>query len=164
MYCSNCGKELKENSNFCANCGAKQISIGDSKSSGVKVSDNINEPIELAKKEVKESAIAGYVVAGLSGILAVISIATGTIIAGMSGLALVDAIIFAALAYGVSKYNRSCAVAILALYALEEVYNFSTIPINSFADLVSRSILPIIFLILFSRGIVGSFEYHKLSK
>ncbi len=76
MFCSNCGKEISEDTAFCSNCGAKQ-----KKETAEPVNaPNINVPVanQTDKPRKKGGLTAGWIMAVLGGLSVFGAIANGT--------------------------------------------------------------------------------------
>lgn len=54
MYCANCGKEIKNNSNFCCYCGAKQSVLSESLANNTSVSRNTDSETSVPSNTVAE--------------------------------------------------------------------------------------------------------------
>ena len=97
------------------------------------------------------------VVAGLTTLLAVISIAGGGSFMGIGAWSLVDAAFFGVVAWRIWCGSRLFAVIGLSLYALEVLYNVVTHP-------PGIGILPVIIMLALINGVRGTFGLHKFEE
>jgi hypothetical protein len=94
------------------------------------------------------------VVAGLTTLLAVVSIAGGGSFMGIGPWSLIDAALFGVVAWRIWCGSRWFAVAGLSLYALEVVYSVATHP-------PGVGILTVIIMLALINGVRGTFGLHK---
>jgi hypothetical protein len=94
------------------------------------------------------------VVAGLTAILAFISMSSGTSVMGINQWSLIDATLFAVVAWRVWCGSRPWAVAGLSLYCLGIAYNVVSHP-------PGVGILTIIILLALINGVRGTFGLHR---
>jgi len=94
------------------------------------------------------------VVAGLTTILAVISMVSSVSLLGIGPWSLVDAALFGVVAWRIWCGSRAFAVAGLSLYCLEVLYGVVTHP-------PGVGILTIIILLALINGVRGTFGLHK---
>jgi hypothetical protein len=110
-----------------------------------------------AEDATKLAVGASYFVSVVSGVLAVISIATRQPVFGVDGWALVDAALFAVIGWRISRLSRAWTVVGLCLYVMEVVGSFS-----------SRSagfgVLSLIFVLGYINAVRGVFAYHRFVK
>ncbi len=92
-------------------------------------------------------------VAGLTTLLAVIGMFTGPVM-GITASALVDAALFGVVAWRVWNGSRGWAIAGLALYSLEIIYNVVNHP-------PGVGILTILVVLALVNGVRGTFSLHK---
>ena len=97
------------------------------------------------------------VVAGITTLLAVISMAGGGSVMGISAWSLVDAALFGVVAWRIWCGSRWFAVAGLSLYALEVLYSVVTRP-------PGVGILTIIIMLALINGVRGTFGLHKFEE
>jgi hypothetical protein len=97
------------------------------------------------------------VVAGLTTLLAVISIFGGVSVMGIRAWSLVDAALFGIVAWRIWCGSRAFAVAGLSLYALEVLYGVVTHP-------PGVGILTIIIMLALINGVRGTFGLHKFEE
>jgi hypothetical protein len=96
-------------------------------------------------------------VAGLTTLLAIISIFSSVSLLGINAYSLVDAALFGVVAWRVWCGSRGWAIAGLALYGLEVVYAVVTHP-------PGVGILTIIVLLALINGVRGTFALHKYTQ
>jgi hypothetical protein len=97
------------------------------------------------------------VVAGLTTLLAVISLVSGSSVMGINAFSLVDAALFGVVAWQTWRGSRGFAVAGLSLYSLEILYNVVNHP-------PGIGILSVIILLALINGVRGTFGLHKFEQ
>ena len=113
--------------------------------------------VEIAKK-IKNAWVAGLISSGITLVLILIVVLGGPSIGGIDAWSLADCAVFLGLTYGVYRKSRACAVLLLALYAAEKIFGWSTTG--------SLKGLPVALVIMWfmAQGIVGTFQYHRLQR
>lgn len=117
----------------------------------------IEPSAEIAKK-IKGAWIAGCVSAGITLLFVLISLGAGSAIMGINGWAFVDIGIILGLAYGVYRKSRTCAVLLFLFFLLEKIAMLAS------AKSVGSVPIALIFIYLYGRGMVGTFQYHRERK
>jgi hypothetical protein len=112
------------------------------------------DSLDAAKEAAKQGAIAAALVAGITAIVAILSL-FGLEITSL--WALVDAALFALIAFGIYKLSRVAAVLGLLLYLWEQI---SQILITGKTNII----LVVLFTLYFIHAIRGTFAYHKLKE
>lgn len=102
-----------------------------------------------ARTAAQQASWVCFIVAGLTTIL--------TLVGYLRAEALLDAILFAAAGVGIRRLSRVAAVAGLALYVLEQVYNLTAMK-------RPPGIVAIIVTFLLISAVRGSFAYHRLRR
>jgi hypothetical protein len=97
------------------------------------------------------------VVAGITTLLAVVSIAGGVRFMGIGASALVDSALFGVVAWRVWCGSREFAIGGLSLYALEVLYNVVKHP-------PGVGILTVIIMLALINGVRGTFGLHKFEE
>jgi hypothetical protein len=97
------------------------------------------------------------VVAGLTAILAIVSMVGGVSIMGIRSLSLIDAALFAIVAWQTWRGSRAFAVAGLSLYSVGVLYNIVTHP-------PGVGVLTIIIMLALINGVRGTFGLHKFEE
>jgi hypothetical protein len=97
------------------------------------------------------------VVAGVTTLLAAVSIFGGVSVMGIRAWSLVDAAMFGVVAWQVWRGSRAFAVAGLSLYGLEVLYGVVTHP-------PGIGILTIIIMLALINGVRGTFGLHKFEE
>jgi hypothetical protein len=113
--------------------------------------------VDVAKQSCKHAAVAAFIVAGITGIVAAIAVAGTVVIPGIDAWAFVDAGVFALLGFFVMRCSRIAAVITLLVFVVERLMMLAS---GGIAGLPVALIL-IVYLI---GGVRGSFAYHRLSK
>ena len=93
-------------------------------------------------------------VAGLTALLAVISMTSGVSVMGVNSWSLIDAALFAVVAWRTWCGSRAWAVAGLGIYCLGVLYRVATNP-------PGIGILTIIIILALINGVRGTFGLHK---
>ena len=107
-----------------------------------------------AEDATKAAVGISYFVAGLTTLLAVLSLVYAKPIFGASGSSLVDAILFFLVAWRMRKLSRAWTIIGLVLYILEAVYAIGTRG-------GGIGVLTIVFIIAYVNAVRGVFAYHK---
>ena len=116
------------------------------------------EPSAETARKIKGAWMAGLVSAGITLLFVLISLGSGSAIMGINAWAFVDIGIFLGLAYGVYRRSRTCAVLLFLFFLLEKVAMFAS------ARSMGSVPIAIIFIYLYGRGMVGTFQYHRERK
>ena len=112
---------------------------------------------DSAADATRTAVVVSYVIAGLTALLAILSVATRKSIFGLNGYSLVDAGLFAIAGWRISKLSRAWAVVALALYLIETVASIST---RGFGF----GVVTIIFILAYINAIRGTFAYHRYAQ
>ena len=113
----------------------------------------LESPPEIAKK-IKGAWITGLVSAGMTLVFVGLAM-MGKSMLGVDAWALVDVALMAGLSYGVYRKSRTCAILLLALFALNKVLMYME------SSAVSGLLLTLLFFYFFIQGVVGTFQYHR---
>lgn len=116
------------------------------------------EPSAEVARKIKGAWIAGLVSAGITLLFILIAVGSGTVIMGINAWAFVDIGIILGLAYGVYRRSRTCAVSLFAFFLVEKIATFAT------ANSVGSVPIALVFIYLYGRGMVGTFQYHRERK
>ncbi|GLQ88256.1 hypothetical protein [Dyella flagellata] len=114
--------------------------------------------VEQAVQASNMGASAAIIIAAVNAIVATISIVKHTNIVGVNGAGYVDATLFALCAWGIYRRSKLAAIAGLALFATEKVYQFATQP----KALLGLGLALCLMLFLIS-GVRGTFGYHRFT-
>src|SRR5215472_6316111 len=107
---------------------------------------------ETAQDVARRGAWVAVFVAGLTALLALLSLGLRIVILGVTPMALLDAVIFAVAGWRIYKMSRAWAVTGMVLYLLEVVYALTQ---GRF------SVLAVVFLFAFLNAIRGTFAFHR---
>lgn len=111
-------------------------------------------------KSATDASDQGYaislIMAGCTGLLAVVSIFTGKPIIGVDAWSLVDAAIFAFIAWRIRKRSRVFAVVGLLFFILEKFVQFSGAEPATGAVVIAA-----FFLMAYIAGVRGTFAVHR---
>jgi len=116
------------------------------------------EDVNTAETAVRGGIGASAIIAAVTGIAAILSIAYRKPILGLDGWALVDAALFAFAAWRIHKMSRTWAIVGLSLYLLEVADRFASRPGGAVG------VLTIIFILAFISAIRGTFAFHRYRK
>ena len=110
---------------------------------------------ETAQDVARRGAWVALIVASLTGLLSLLSLALQTVILGIPPAALLDAVIFALVGWRIFKMSRAWAVTGMVLYLAETAYGFSRGRIG---------VIAVVFLFAFLNAIRGTFAFHRYSQ
>ena len=127
-------------------------------SASLELPDTEIEPSAEIAKKIKGAWVAGLVSAGITLLFVLISLGSGSAIMGINAWAFVDIGIFLGLAYGVYRKSRTCAVLLFLFFLLEKIAMLAG------SKSVGSVPIALIFLYLYGRGMVGTFQYHRERK
>ena len=113
----------------------------------------LETPPKIAMK-IKGAWITGLVSAGIT-LLFVGFAMMGKSMLGVDAWALIDVALMAGLSYGVYRKSRTCAILLLALFALNKVLMYME------SRAVSGLLLTVLFFYFFIQGVVGTFQFHR---
>jgi len=113
-------------------------------------------PEDVAKK-IKAGWIAGAVSAGITLAIVLISI-SGTTIMGIDTWSLIDVAVMAGLSFGVYRKSRTCAILLLALFALNKILMWKE------SGSLAGWPMALAFFACFIMGVQGTFQYHSWKK
>ena len=95
--------------------------------------------------------------AGVTSLLATLSLAGITVLNGIDASSYVDALLFALIAWRIHHRSRVAAVAGLALYVFERVYAW----VNGIPQ---GSVMVVVLTLMFIHSIRGTYAYHRLTQ
>jgi hypothetical protein len=98
-----------------------------------------------------------YLIAAVTGLIAILSIAYRKPILGLNAWALVDAGLFAVIGWRIGRLSRAWTVAGLALYILEVGSSFGERGLGI-------SVVAILFILAYINAVRGVFAYHRFAK
>ena len=110
---------------------------------------------DTAQDVARRGAWVALIVAGLTALLALLSLTLQTVIFGIPPAALLDAVIFAVVGWRIFKMSRAWAVAGMVLYLVETAFGLSRGRFGAIA---------VIFLFAFVNAIRGTFAFHRFSQ
>ena len=119
---------------------------------------SITNPTEAAAASA-QGYVAALIVAGITAVIAAIAVGTGSDIASINAWSFVDSLLLGIIAWRIKKGSRVFALAGLALFIVEKVYQFS--------DPGGRSvgaIMAVFLLLFFISGVRGNFALHKFKQ
>ena len=114
---------------------------------------DLDVPPKIAMK-IKVAWIAGLISAGITLVFVGMAL-MGKPVLGVDAWALVDVALMAGLSFGVFRKSRTCAILLLALFALNKILMFEQ------TGTVTGLPLTLVFLYLFIQGVVGTFQFHR---
>jgi hypothetical protein len=110
-----------------------------------------------AEDATKAAVGISYFVAGLTGLVAVLSLVYHQRVLGMDGWSLVDAGLFAVIGWRIGRLSRGWAVAGLCIYLVEAVASIGTRG-------VGVGVLTIVFILAYLNAVRGAFACRKYGK
>jgi len=113
--------------------------------------------LKEAEAEIKFAWQAGIVSGTMTLIFVLLSLAGYNFTGLIDASALIDVCLIFGLSFGIYKKNRIAAVLMLVYFAFNQAW--MVIVLKRFPGIISW-----VFLILFLRGVQGTFTYRKLSK
>ena len=113
------------------------------------------DSITAAISAAKQGAIACFVVAAITGIIALVSISSRQQIIGLNGWSLIDAALFAIAGLRILRLSRTWSIVGLVLYLAEAGFRLSQ---GQFSGIV----VMIILIIALINGVRGTFAYRHL--
>ena len=108
-----------------------------------------------AEAAVKPAIGVSGFIAGMSGLVAILSIAYQKPIFGFDGWSLVDAALFCAIAWRIKKMSRAWAIVGLVMYLFEVLFNFATNKRGAVG------ILTFVFILTYIGAVRGAFAFHR---
>lgn len=100
---------------------------------------------EKAKQQIQGAAIAAFVSAGITTILAIL----------INRFMLIDAVLICGLGFGILKLqSRVCAICICSYFILDKIATLGTMTISSI-------IVAAVFIYYFIMGVIGTWNYQK---
>lgn len=108
-------------------------------------------------KKIKSAWIAGTISISLTALLTVLSL-TVTDILGLDFYAFIDIILMIIFTFGIYKKSRTCAILMFLLFSANKVITW----IDSGS--LQGIFLSVVFFVLYFRGIIGTFQYHRFIK
>ena len=113
-----------------------------------------------AAKASDQGFWAAVLVAGITTVIATITVFSGREIAAINPYAYIDAALFALIAWRIRRRSRAFAVVGLVLFLFEKIHQFSVEPQIASVG----AIMAIFFVLLFINGIRGTFAFHRLAQ
>lgn len=110
-----------------------------------------------AEQASNQGMWAAVFCAAVTAIMATISIFSANGVMGIHPSAYVDAVLFAVIAWRIRARSKGFAIAGLALFALEKVFQAVTQP----QSMRFGIFLAVILLLCFISGVRGTFAYHR---
>ena len=112
---------------------------------------------DSASDATKAAVGVSYFVAGVTGLLAILSLVYHKPIMGVTGYSVVDATLFAIIGWRIGKLSRPWTVVGLALYALETLVSLGSRG-------ASFSLISIVFLLAYINALRGVFAFHRYAQ
>lgn len=152
MTCKFCNHVNEVYAERCINCGNL---LNEKNSSITKAAEIKNiSPIDIALKDIKNAWIAGLISIGITITFTLISM-SGTDVIGLDASAFIDVFQMIIFTFGIYKKSRTCAILMLALFI------FNKILMWQYAGVGSGLPLALVFLWYYSKGVIGTFQYHN---
>lgn len=118
--------------------------------------DQVDIPEDVHKK-IKGAWVAA-IVSGIMTLVVTIVALSGSAMLGFGAWNALDVVLIFGLAYGIYRKSRTCAVLMFTYFAISKIMLYMQ------TGQTSGALFGFIFLYFFARGVMGTFEYHKLLK
>jgi len=151
MDCTRCGAKNPEQAKYCYKCGSPVAAPKKHANLLWPKVDTIASAISAAK----QGAAACFLVAAITGIIALIAIANQREILGANGWSLLDASLFAIAGWRTLRLSRAWSITAMALYLAEAGFKLYQ---GAFGGIV----LMMVLITALVNGIRGAFAYHSL--
>jgi hypothetical protein len=112
--------------------------------------------VNAAEDAVHKGAGACFFIAGVTALVASISIYLKKPVLGIDGWSFVDAALFAISGWRMWRLSRPWAVFALALFLVEKVYALAMNPVPS------GIVMSIVLILMLIGGVRGAFAHHRL--
>jgi serine/threonine-protein kinase len=112
---------------------------------------------ESVMQKIKGAWIAA-VVSGCMTLVVTLVALSGKSYLGFDAWNSIDVLLIFGLAYGIYRKSRTCAVLMFVYFAISKIMLFAQ------TGQVSGAVFGLVFLYFYGRGVLGTFEYHKLRK
>ncbi len=114
-----------------------------------------------ALKHIKNGSTAGFIVAGITALMATVAVLIGggpEALGGIDGTAFIDVALIAALAIGVRRRSRFAAVVLFAYFVLAKIYAVAT------TGNATGLIVTLLIAYYLARAVQGTFAYARLQR
>lgn len=118
--------------------------------------DPLDIPDDVLKK-IKGAWVAA-VISGCMTLLITLVALSGKSMLGFDAWNSIDVVLIFGMAYGIYRKSRTCAVLMFGYFAISKIMLFTQ------TGQASGAVFGLIFLYFYGRGVVGTFQYHKLLK
>jgi hypothetical protein len=110
-----------------------------------------------AERAANQGFWAAVFVAAVTALFATISALSSQEVVGVDPFAYVDAVAFAVIAWRIRRRSRVFAIAGLALFTVEKIFQFTTQPLA-----LVGVFMAIVLLVCFINAVRGTFAYHRM--
>ncbi len=110
---------------------------------------------DSAEDATKAAVGVSYFVAGITGLLAILSIFQRRPVFGVAPSALLDAILFTVVGWRIGKLSRAWTVVGFILYIVEAIFAIARGGVG---------VLTIVFILAYINAVRGVFAYHRYSE
>lgn len=100
---------------------------------------------------------AAVFVAGVTTLIASVSVFFRHQVMGIDPLAFVDAVMFAVIAWRIRRRSRAFAIAGLVLFTIEKIFQFATQPLA-----LTGIFMAVVLFVCFINAVRGTFAYHRM--
>lgn len=114
------------------------------------------DTLAAARSAAQQGAAVCFLVAGVTGVIALIAVGTNQQVLGENGWSLLDAVIFAIAGWRTIRLSRAWSVAALLLYMVEAGFRLSQ-------GSTGAIVVMIFFIMGLINGIRGVFAHHRLA-
>jgi len=113
-----------------------------------------------AKVASNQGVWAAVFVAGITTVIATITVFTKSNLVGINPYTYIDAALFALIAWSKRRRSKAFAVAVLGFFVFEKIYQLTVQPQIALLG----SVMSILFLLLFINSVRGTFAFHRLAR
>jgi len=106
-------------------------------------------------KKIRSAWIAGLIRGSLTLVVTLSAIA-GFSVLGYSAAELIDVALVFGLTFGIYKKSRTCAVLMFVYFVISKIVLMTEM------RSASPMIVGVVFMYFYARGVVGTFQYHRL--
>lgn len=121
---------------------------------------DVDRPTQVAesiRRDIRNAWIAGTISGCVTLVIATIATLTAPVF-GFGAAQFMDVALIFGLAYGIYRCSRACAVGLLAYFVLSKLILLRA------GGPASGIPMALLFIYFYSRGVVGTFRYHRAAR
>lgn len=119
-------------------------------------SEQVEIPDAVLQK-IKGAWVAAIISGSITLLVTLVAL-SGTSMMGFDAWNMLDVVLIFGLAFGIYRKSRTCAVLMFVYFVLSKIVLIGQ------TGQASGAVLGLVFLYFFGRGVLGTFEFHKLRK